>query len=45
MDLRDALSQLPSDASAETIQNVVYEVGRREPFLDQNRKPRTASRA
>ena len=38
MDLRDALSQLPSDASAETIQNVVYEVGRREPFLDQKKK-------
>ncbi len=33
-DLRDALSQLPEDASAEDIQNVVYEIGRREPFLD-----------
>ena len=33
-DLRDALSQLPSAATAEDIQNVVYEVGRREPFLD-----------
>src|SRR4030081_2962777 len=33
-DLRDALSQLPSNASAEDIQNVVYEIGRREPFLD-----------
>jgi lysyl-tRNA synthetase class 1 len=33
-DLRDALSQLPADATAEDIQNVVYEVGRREPFLD-----------
>ncbi len=33
-DLRDALSQLPPDASAEDIQNVVYEIGRREPFLD-----------
>jgi len=33
-DLRDALSQLPADASAEDIQNVVYEIGRREPFLD-----------
>jgi lysyl-tRNA synthetase, class I len=33
-DLRDALSQLPKDASAEDIQNVVYEIGRREPFLD-----------
>ena len=37
-DLRDALSQLPADASAEDIQNVVYEVGRREPFLDQKKK-------
>src|ERR1700683_1238787 len=37
-DLRDALSQLPHDASAEDIQNVVYEVGRREPFLDQKKK-------
>ncbi len=33
-DLRDALSQLPAQASAEDVQNVVYEVGRREPFLD-----------
>ncbi len=32
------MSQLPPDASAETIQNVVYEVGRREPFLDQKKK-------
>src|SRR5580658_3421758 len=38
IDLRDALSQLPADANAETIQNVVYEVGRREPFLDQKKK-------
>ena len=38
VDLRDALSQLPADATAETIQNVVYEVGRREPFLDQKKK-------
>jgi lysyl-tRNA synthetase class 1 len=37
-DLRDALSQLQPDASAEDIQNVVYEVGRREPFLDQKKK-------
>ena len=28
------LSQLPADADAQTIQDVVYEVGRREPFLD-----------
>lgn len=34
MDLRDALSQLPATATAEDIQNVVYEIGRREPFLD-----------
>jgi lysyl-tRNA synthetase class 1 len=33
-DLRDALSQLPADATPEQIQNVVYEIGRREPFLD-----------
>lgn len=33
-DLRDALSQLPEGASAEDIQNAVYEIGRREPFLD-----------
>ena len=37
-DLRDALSQLPTDASAEDIQNVVYEIGRREPFLDPTKK-------
>ncbi|MGE0752320.1 MAG: lysine--tRNA ligase [Variibacter sp.] len=37
-DLRDALSQLPADASAEAIQDVVYEIGRREPFLDQKKK-------
>jgi lysyl-tRNA synthetase class 1 len=37
-DLRDALSQLPAGASAEDIQNVVYEIGRREPFLD-HKKP------
>jgi lysyl-tRNA synthetase class 1 len=37
-DLRDALSQLPEDASAEDIQNVVYEIGRREPFLDHAKK-------
>jgi lysyl-tRNA synthetase class 1 len=33
-DLRNALAQLPQDASAEDIQNAVYEIGRREPFLD-----------
>jgi lysyl-tRNA synthetase, class I len=37
-DLRDALSQLPADADAAAIQDVVYEVGRREPFLDQKKK-------
>ncbi|MGC1465435.1 MAG: lysine--tRNA ligase, partial [Pseudolabrys sp.] len=37
-DLRDALGQLQGDASAEDIQNVVYEVGRREPFLDEKKK-------
>jgi lysyl-tRNA synthetase class 1 len=38
IDLRDALSQLAPDATAEDIQNVVYEVGRREPFLDEKKK-------
>jgi lysyl-tRNA synthetase class 1 len=37
-DLRDALSQLSPDADAAAIQDVVYEVGRREPFLDQKKK-------
>jgi lysyl-tRNA synthetase class 1 len=38
IDLRDALSQLPGDADAGAIQDVVYEVGRREPFLDEKKK-------
>ncbi|MFY9695944.1 MAG: lysine--tRNA ligase, partial [Xanthobacteraceae bacterium] len=38
IDLRDALSQLLADTDAQTIQDVVYEVGRREPFLDQKKK-------
>src|SRR5271166_5180670 len=37
-DLRDALSNLPANSSAEDIQNVVYEIGRREPFLDATKK-------
>jgi lysyl-tRNA synthetase class 1 len=37
-DLRDALSRMPADATAEDIQNVVYEIGRREPFLDPVKK-------
>ena len=37
-DLRNALAQLAPEASAEDIQNVVYEIGRREPFLDQVKK-------
>jgi lysyl-tRNA synthetase, class I len=41
LDLRDALSQLPPDSSAERIQEVVYEVGRREPFLDRTGKIKT----
>jgi lysyl-tRNA synthetase class 1 len=40
IDLRDALSQLPATATPEDIQNVVYEVGRREPFLDPKKKGR-----
>jgi lysyl-tRNA synthetase class 1 len=38
IDLRDALSQLPADATPEAIQDVVYEVGRREPFIDKTGK-------
>ncbi|HUZ33998.1 MAG TPA: lysine--tRNA ligase [Xanthobacteraceae bacterium] len=37
-DLRDALSQLPVDSPPEKIQDLVYEVGRREPFLDHKKK-------
>ncbi len=37
-DLRDALAQLPAGATAEEIQEVVYEIGRREPFLDHTGK-------
>jgi lysyl-tRNA synthetase class 1 len=37
-DLRDALSNLPPDATAEQIQDVVYEIGRRPPFLDEKKK-------
>lgn len=40
-DLRDALSQLPADATAEDIQEIVYEIGRREPFLDKTGKIKT----
>jgi lysyl-tRNA synthetase class 1 len=40
-DLRDALSQLPADATPEQIQDVVYEIGRREPFLDKTGKIKT----
>src|SRR6201997_3278878 len=38
LSLRDALAQLPAQATAEDIQNVVYEIGRREPFLDPVKK-------
>ncbi len=38
MDLRDALSNLAPDSTAEDIQNVVYEIGRRPPFLDEAKK-------
>jgi lysyl-tRNA synthetase class 1 len=41
VDLRDALSQLEPDAAAQAIQDVVYEVGRREPFLDKSGKVKT----
>ncbi len=40
-DLREALSQLAPDASPAQIQEVVYEVGRREPFLDKTGKIKT----
>jgi len=39
MDLREALSQLPPDSTAAKIQEVVYEIGRRPPFLDTSGKP------
>src|SRR5690348_11478401 len=38
LDLRDALAQLSADATPEQIQDVVYEIGRREPFLDHKKK-------
>jgi lysyl-tRNA synthetase class 1 len=41
IDLRDALAQLPAQANAEEIQDVVYEIGRREPFLDKSGKGKT----
>ena len=41
LDLREALSQLPADATAEKIQEVVYEIGRRPPFLDTSGKSKT----
>ncbi len=41
IDLRDALAQLPPAATAEQIQDVVYEIGRREPFLDKTGKVKT----
>jgi lysyl-tRNA synthetase, class I len=37
-DLRDALSNLSPNSDAGAIQDVVYEIGRREPFLDHNKK-------
>jgi lysyl-tRNA synthetase class 1 len=40
-DLRDALSRLAEDTSAQQIQDVVYEIGRREPFLDKSGKGKT----
>jgi lysyl-tRNA synthetase class 1 len=38
IDLREALSQLAADATPEAIQDVVYEVGRRAPFLDETKR-------
>ena len=40
LDLRDALSNLAPAASAEEIQDVLYDVGRRPPFLDEKKKGR-----
>jgi lysyl-tRNA synthetase, class I len=37
-DLRDALANMADGSTAEDIQNVVYEIGRREPFLDPVKK-------
>ncbi|HWK94141.1 MAG TPA: lysine--tRNA ligase [Pseudolabrys sp.] len=37
-DLRDTLANLNPESTAEEIQNVVYEIGRREPFLDHAKK-------
>ncbi|RDV03688.1 lysine--tRNA ligase [Undibacter mobilis] len=37
-DLRDTLANLKPESTAEDIQNVVYEIGRREPFLDHAKK-------
>jgi lysyl-tRNA synthetase class 1 len=38
LDLRDALSNLPPESTAEQIQDVLYDVGRRPPFLDEKKK-------
>jgi lysyl-tRNA synthetase, class I len=37
-DLRHALANLPEESTAEEIQNVIYEIGRRPPFLDEAKK-------
>src|SRR3984885_3360626 len=37
-DLRDALANFAGEASAEAVQTVIYEIGRREPFLDEKKK-------
>ena len=39
--MRNALSQLPAEATPEEIQEVVYEIGRRPPFLDTTGKIKT----
>src|SRR3982074_1580861 len=41
LDLRDALSQLPADAPPEQVTEVVYEIGRREPFPHTSGKGKT----
>jgi lysyl-tRNA synthetase, class I len=40
-DLRAALAAAPCDATAETIQSIIYDVGRREPFLDTSGKAKS----
>jgi lysyl-tRNA synthetase class I len=38
LDLRDALSNLSANRTPEQIQEVIYDIGRRPPFFDENKK-------